>query len=331
MKKRKVTFKSGNINCLSDYIKAVVKLSNLFDERQKLWFRGHASISFDLIPSLYRLVLTDEKERPPYVLRPDKIYNIERGIDLSFSRQATTFLSKNGIQNSQMNRYFLKQHYKVKTRLLDWTESSLVGLYFAISETDKMDQDAKVWVLLPFLLNSFAIGKLAKDTTKTAMYIFSSVDKFDKEDELFTERGTIRLNQLFRKYYQLDVAKDEEMYPIAIYPPFLDDRMRAQQSCFTLFGNMFNGLSDHEGSSEYLFSIYIPAKAKAVILKELQLLGFNKFSVYPDLDGLGLSINDEYTKRFEDETFAEHSDMLRYDMQQHFQMTPLIENVNEKD
>jgi len=322
MNKRKINFKPNKITNLSDYIKAVIKLSSLFEDGQKLWFRGHATSSFNLMPSLFREVVNNNQKRPPYVSRPSEIYTIERGIDLSFSRQATTFLAKGGIQNTQMNRYFLKQHYKVKTRLLDWTESSLIALYFAISDDLNKDSDAQIWVLLPFMLNSFTIGKLAKDESKQAMYIFSSVDDFDKKDELFTDQGKIRLNQLFRKYYQLDVAEGEEMFPIAIYPPFLDDRMRAQQSCFTLFGNMFDGLAEGE-RAQFLYSIKIPKGVKAKILKELRLLGFNNFSVYPDLDGLGHAINDEYKKRFEDEALAELSNLLFHDLSTSFQLTPL--------
>jgi len=199
----------------------------------------------------------------------------------------------------------------------------LVALYFAISDDRYLDSDAEIWILLPFLLNSFTIGKLAKDTSKEAMYIFSSEDDFGKADKLFNEQGAIRLKQLFRKYYQLDVDEGEEMYPIAIYPPYLDDRMRAQQSCFTFFGNMFNGLYNADPTIEFLYSIKIPAGAKSKLLKELRLLGFNEFSVYPDLDGLGHSINKEYKQRFDDEVFGEHSEMLHHDLTKHFEMIPI--------
>jgi hypothetical protein len=307
-------FEAVVVNNLSDYIAAIINFSNQFSGQEKLWFRGHASSEFNLCPSLFREVVRNEQGRPSHILRPMEIFEIEQGIDISFSRQATTFLSQAGIQNSKMNRYFLKQHYKIKTRLLDWTESSLVALYFAVSEDNHPNSDAQIWILRPFLLNSFALTALAKDKTKEAKYIFSSVDEFDKADALFTIEGKIRLNQLFRKYYELDVDKNEQMFPIAIYPPFLDDRMRAQQSCFTFFGNMFNGLIDAE-EDQFLYSIKIPREVKALLLKELEILGFNNFSVYPDLDGLGHSINKQYKKRFEAESFEEHKSLLSYDLQ----------------
>src|SRR5690606_36926394 len=48
---------------------------------------------------------------------------------------------------------FLMQHYGVPTRLLDWTDSPLVALFFAVYNVDRDDRDASLWVLLPAALN----------------------------------------------------------------------------------------------------------------------------------------------------------------------------------
>ncbi|MCB5383968.1 FRG domain-containing protein [Blautia glucerasea] len=46
----------------------------------------------------------------------------------------------------------MMQHYGLPTRLLDWSESPLVALYFALSEK-KDDIDAAVWIMNPMKLN----------------------------------------------------------------------------------------------------------------------------------------------------------------------------------
>jgi hypothetical protein len=115
--------------------------------------------------------------------------------------------------------------------------------------------------------------------------------KLKKKQELFNDKQELRLSEIERRYYRLDCEDIKELYPIAIYPIHLDERMVAQQSCFTLFGNIVRGLDCNDTKENFLDYVDISANAKLSILNELRLLGISYYSIFPDLDGLGKTVN----------------------------------------
>jgi len=193
------------------------------------------------------------------------------------------------------------QHYNVNTRLLDWTEDAIKALFFAIKENT--DNDAKVWILQPFELNRFTFNKLFDHKIEAPVIPPLSDDHY-KPQELLNEDGKIRLRELTRRYLNMDFKNGKTYYPLAIYPPFLDERMTAQKACFTIFGNESNnGLHDiirlqKELSDKIIDEIVIDGKSKKKMLNQLRLIGIDDSSIYPDLDGLGNALKSKYNDAY---------------------------------
>lgn len=287
-------FKKENyILSVSDFVTAVLSKIETLGNEKAIWFRGEGSEKYSLVPNLYRKASKEGYQYCKDILNPKIVYQIEQNIDTSFYRKSTVFLANKGITNTPWNRYFLKQHYGIKTRLLDWTENALFALFFAVSNSETVDDDGKVWILSPYRLNNYSFYKLYPSEKK--FYTILTCSRLEEKEELLNEKGELRTSELLRKYYRMDCGENEKMYPLAIYPPHLDERMSAQQACFTLFGNVARGLDCHDSSEKFLDCIYVDACSKSNILNELRSLGISTYSIYPDLDGLGRAINYDHS------------------------------------
>lgn len=124
------------VKSISEYLS---KITSLKRTHEKLWFRGHASCEYSLMPTVYRT---------PYTWKKETAFLHQ------FKAKASRFL--NHYPNNDMEWLFLMQHHATPTRLLDWSENALVALSFAVQYRQEVhsEKDATVWCLDPILLNS---------------------------------------------------------------------------------------------------------------------------------------------------------------------------------
>jgi hypothetical protein len=168
---------------------------------------------------------------------------------------------------------FLMQHHGMPTRLLDWSESYLVALYFAVEDSNFSDIDSAVWILNPWLLNRLSIGHASVPPSWSPELV-----RYVSE----TEEHTI--------------------VPVALKPNHGSERLAAQKGEFTLHGKDPRGLEElisrPAPDSAALKKIIIAAEAKGSLLKQLFMAGVGPAALFPGLDGLCREIAFRYSKDY---------------------------------
>jgi hypothetical protein len=181
-----------------------------------------------------------------------------------------------GIRNpdaGESELYFLQQHYRMRTRLLDWSNNALAGLYFAASGHPEKDGSL-------FFMDAYQIGP-----TQTASYKGKDFHGIaDSRHPVFQDA----LHVIF--WWQPNNQFPDFLFPVR--PDYFDTRITLQRGCFTFHVPKHPELTLAENNT--LTSCRIPANKKGEILKELALLGIDEFSIYGDLDHLSNRIKTAY-------------------------------------
>ena len=232
------------------------------DDEVGLWFRGLQKSSWPLVPGLYRHL--DQKT---------KVYDAEDDIREDFIKRAPS-LTENKPANG-WEWYFVMQHYSAPTRLLDWTESPYLGLYFAVRDTEGL-HDAAVWALDPWWLKDRVSGK---------------AEVLPPGSPGLTEADTRRYRRWLPDRFNPRQRLKEKL-PVAVFPNHFDRRMSAQRSCFTIHGLRREGLDElFSKVTDRLAKIVIPSYATEDIREELDTSCIDDVTIYPDLQGLGTSVS----------------------------------------
>lgn len=246
------------VTSLAGFVKAVEQLVDEWtpkgvDWYLQPWFRGHGNASWSLEPGWYR---------PSGEVRGiGAEYYSEATLLESFRLRAPTYLE--WLPATDWEWLFLMQHYGLPTRLLDWTESSLIALYFAIRD-NASDADAAVWAMNPWWLNRQTFGE----------YVLISAD-----DPRASGHAPLRPGQELKG-----------KLPLAITPIHASPRIAAQRGVFTIHGverAALDWLARRRGKDRpCLRRMVIPGAHVATVQRELAISGISESLIFPELSGL---------------------------------------------
>lgn len=269
---------------LKDYLDFVARCYDSWPaNRKKLFFRGQADKDRELLPA---------------ALRPDKngLRPQERELILDFKQVSVSDMDYRGkIENILVEM----QHFGMPTRLLDWSLSPLVALYFACTsdkDTDSgKEKDGKVFALNPWVAYKNIVTKLdyhpeLMDILKEIRMLLAQKWSFDN------------ISKYIEKKYGYSIDKDALRAPIPFVGRYMVDRVVSQQGCFVMWGDGDNQTFAPETYlplqkfSEYedalMSPFIIPGDSKESMRIHLRQLGVDRFMIFPDNEGIRTQVQE---------------------------------------
>lgn len=237
-------------------------LAELSDHQRRrflgIWYRGLPCEELKLLPTLHR-------DNIPV---GDEVHLMNR-----FKQNAHEFLEQR--PQGEWEWMLLARHHGLPSRLLDWTENPLVGLFFASDGYDSRHSESNgaLWCLSPPDLNQVASnGTIREDVLPMLL----DEEDLSPADEFLTLYKTSRV---------VSAMTTDSRPPAAAISIRTTKRIQAQLGVFTIHHADAKPLDEWEGAS-HVWKYVVPSEAKVSIQEELRSSGVTALTLFPDLDNV---------------------------------------------
>ena len=205
---------------------------------------------------------------------------IERALVSEFKRRFHQYSKYIPRDNYNLEWLSLMRHYEAPTRLLDWTYSFYIALYFALEH--HQESDYVVWAIDMDWVIEKARNLICSRYGSEAAKIL--VDKVS---------FSLKFNQVFKKAF-LNQG-DEIAFVYLACPSRLTERMTVQKGVFLCQGNIkksfLENLCAMEGWKGAIKGYVIEHEMKHEFLNRLYDMNITRTSLFPGLDGFAKSLS----------------------------------------
>lgn len=276
-------------------------------EYDNLFLRGNSRVEYDTVASIFRSKsFYDNEDIMHHELTTKKPFEFQN-------------------INSHLEILQIMQHYGLPTRLLDATKNLLVALYFACSSNER--KDGEVLIYTPDKENI----KNANSDTIEILCAIAGLRIYEKEELHrliikyrygYLKKDDFNLNPIIKKLvhqirkvtgdFECNIDPNDLLKAYFVIPTLKNERIIRQDGVF-----LINGLHFLDKNVEYKnivesnaneFSKFqikkngikqhfiIPSSSKQQIISELNLLGINQSTLFPEIDNVTNFIKTKYYK-----------------------------------